>query len=105
MKRKKNKVRPKRPEYDKLVFDVLHRLAGKSSHELAKQSFLTASTIAKIRRGPAHGGTRHPWSTTLAELARLSGGELRFIEQINDTEKPPELDKTNLVVFKPRKKG
>jgi transcriptional regulator with XRE-family HTH domain len=104
-KKKKRKTvdRMKRPEYDRLVFDVLHSLKGISAASLAKQSFLSASTISKIRRGPAHGGTRHPWGSTLDELARLSGGEMRFVARVNAPSEPKH--DTKLLEFKPRRRA
>lgn len=100
-RKKKNVDKLRRPEYDRLVFDVIHDLAGISAGELAKRSFLSASTISKIRRGPAHGGTRHPWATTLEELARLAGGEVRYVARINRPAEP----EPKLLEFKPRRRA
>lgn len=101
-KRSKKKARadkPKYPELDRMVFDVIHELAGIAATELAEKSFLSASTISKIRRGPANGGTRYPRGITLQELARLAGGEIRFHARINQPQ-----EERKLITFVPRSK-
>lgn len=72
--------RPKRPERDRDVFTLLHALRGKETKDLAKRSFLAATTIRKIRVGPSHGGTRYPRHTTMVELARLAGKRWELVD-------------------------
>lgn len=70
---RRSKPKMKRPEYDRAVFAVLHALRGHKNTEIARHTYLSPSTIAKIRKGPSHGGTRWPRHNTLTELARIAG--------------------------------
>lgn len=72
----KSKSRMRRPEYDRTVFAVLHAIAGRTASEIASHTYVSASTIAKWRRGPKFGGTRYPQHHTLAAVAKVAG--LRF---------------------------
>lgn len=82
-KLKRPAKKPERPEYYREVFTVMHCLRGLPATELAKYTYLAPSTISKIRKGPAHGGTRFPRADTLEELFRLAGYETKRV-QIGD---------------------
>jgi hypothetical protein len=71
---KKSKVDPRsRPEYDRTVFEVLHALAGISNADLARETYISATTFANWRKGPKFGGTRWPQHHNLVEAARVAG--------------------------------
>lgn len=72
----KSKSKVRRPEYDRTVFEVLHAIAGRKASEVASKTYVSASTIAKWRKGPKYGGTRYPQHHTLAAVAKVAG--LRF---------------------------
>jgi len=81
-------TRPEKPEYDQDVHRVLNALAGMSANKIACQTWVSASTIAKWRRGYEHGGTRHPEHSTLSAVAAVAG--LRFTlvpERVQETRK------------------
>ena len=85
------KSRPERPEYDKAVFMVLHAVKGVSATKLASQTYVSASTIAKWRRGPKFGGTRYPQHHTLAAVAALAGLKWTLVSDVRrPREKPTE---------------
>ncbi len=66
-----------RPEYDRAVFEVLHAIRGRSAREVAAQTYVSAATISKWRRGPKYGGTRYPQHHTLCAVAKVAG--LRWV--------------------------
>lgn len=66
-----------RPEYDRAVFEVLHAIRGRSAREIASQTYVSAGTISKWRRGPKYGGTRYPQHHTLSAVAKVAG--LRWV--------------------------
>lgn len=85
------KSRPERPEYDKAVFVVLHAVKGVSATNLASQTYVSASTIAKWRRGPKFGGTRYPQHHTLAAVAAIAGLKWALVSDVRKSrEKPNE---------------
>lgn len=74
---KKKWRRVVRPEYDHMVFDVLHALEGRKATEIANATWVSPSTIRKWRKGPVLGGTRYPQHMTLAAVAAVAG--LKFV--------------------------
>lgn len=87
--RKRRWKRPEKPEYDAAVFDVLHGLQGIPATKIAEQTWVSASTISKWRRGYEHGGTRHPTHSCLSAIARVAGMEFKLTQS---NERPPMLD-------------
>ena len=80
--------RLEKPEYDRDVHRVLNALAGMSANKIAKQTWVSAGTIAKWRLGYENGGTRHPQHSTLSAVAAVAG--LRFTlvpEAVKETTK------------------
>lgn len=61
-----------RPERDRTVFEVLHAIKGKTAAEVARETYVSASTIRNWRR-PNETGTRYPQHCTLAAVARTQG--------------------------------
>lgn len=80
-RRRRKWTRPERPLYDRTVFEVLHSLAGQSAGSIAKQTWVSPSTIRKWRLGYEHGGTRHPQHSTLAAVAAVAGLEFRLVKK------------------------
>lgn len=78
MKKRKWK-HPEKPAYDAIVFDVLHAIKGRKASEIAAQTWVSQSTIAKWRLGYEHGGTRWPQHATLAAVAAVAGLEFRLV--------------------------
>lgn len=74
---KRNGKRPHYPERDREVFNVLRAIKGMSAPELSRKTFLSPSTIYKMRR--AHDGTRYPRHLTLAALARVAGMKYELV--------------------------
>lgn len=74
-------TRPERPAYDRTVFEVLHSLAGQSAGSIAKQTWVSPSTIRAWRRGYENGGTRHPQHSTLAAVAAVAGFEFQLVKK------------------------
>lgn len=85
--------RPIRPEYDRAVFEVLHAIAGRSALSVPKLTYVSASTIAKWRRGPKFGGTRYPQHHTLAAVAKVAGLRWKLVEDKPKTGKAPAAEK------------
>ncbi|MTV47250.1 hypothetical protein GM528_13050, partial [Streptococcus pneumoniae] len=50
--------RAHRPERDRMMFNVLRAIRGKSNSEVAQASGISAQTIAKWRAPVANGGTK-----------------------------------------------
>jgi hypothetical protein len=77
----KRPKKPSRPEIDREAFEVLHPLAGETTADLARRSFLSYSTIRNMRKNPKDGGTKFPRRMTIAELGRLSGRKLVLLDE------------------------
>lgn len=60
MKRNGTHKRPSRPTRDEEVFELLHAVKDFTAKDLTQASFLSPSTVHKIRKGPKYGGTRSP---------------------------------------------
>jgi hypothetical protein len=68
-----------RPERDRLVFEVLHALAGKTPKEISERCFVSPTTIRKWRTPLDQGGTRYPQAITLAAAAATVGLKLSLV--------------------------
>lgn len=86
--KKRRKPMP-RPDYDRDIFQLLRAIRGKTPAEISRQSFLSASTISNLRKGPSHGGTRWPRHTTMCELARIAGRKWALVDD-DHGERPTE---------------
>lgn len=81
MSNRRRSKKPSRPEVDREAFEVLHPLAGETTADLARRSFLSYSTIRNMRLNPKDGGTKFPRRMTIAELGRLSGRKLVLLDE------------------------
>jgi transcriptional regulator with XRE-family HTH domain len=74
-----------RPDRDREVFRVLQAIKGRKSSEVAKNTYVRASTIQAWRTGK----TKYPQHHTLAAVARTAGLKYALVEIDND-ERPAE---------------
>lgn len=99
------KIPAKKPTtpYDyKPVHFALNKLAGMSASGLAKHTSLAAGTIAKLRRAPKDGGTKHPRAYTVDELFRLAGYERRPVPIGDPVQVPAARERTKKKVKAPK---
>lgn len=67
-----------RPERDRTIFEVLHAIKGMTAAEVARDTYVSASTIRNWRK--ANGtGTRYPQHHTLAAVARTQGLAFKLV--------------------------
>lgn len=67
---------PSRPDRDRMVFEVLRAIKGKSAAEVARKTYVSPQTIRNWRKV---NGTRYPQAHTMAAVARVVGLELRLV--------------------------
>jgi transposase-like protein len=79
MKRRGKHPGRHRPEYDNAIHDVLHNLRDRSAAAIARDTWVSPSTINNWRKGYENGGTRYPQHTTLSAVARVAGLEFKLI--------------------------
>ena len=92
----------KRPEWDRMLFEVLHALRDRTNAAIARESgYLSATTIGNWRKGPKNGGTRYPQHHTLAAAAKVAGFTFELRHRI--TGEP--LDTSDMVEPVASKKG
>jgi transposase len=87
--RKRRWKRTEKPEYDRVVHDVLHNLAGVPAAQIAKHTWVSPTTISNWRKGYENGGVRHPQYVTLNAVAKVAGMEF-ILTQSN--QEPPSFD-------------
>lgn len=61
--------RPRKPEADAAVFKLLRVMAGRTTAEIARKTWVSPSTISKLRTRR----TRYPQHATYAEILRALG--------------------------------
>jgi transcriptional regulator with XRE-family HTH domain len=71
-----------RPDRDREIFRVLRAIKGKKSSEVAKGTYVAASTIQAWRTGK----TKYPQHHTLAAVARTAGLKYELVE-IEDSDR------------------
>jgi len=67
-----------RPDRDRMVFEVLHAIKGKSATEVARDTYVSPQTIRNWRKSGGS-GTRYPQHHTLAAVARTVGLEFKLV--------------------------
>jgi glutamate dehydrogenase/leucine dehydrogenase len=80
-------MKPKRPTFDREIFEVLHKCKDLSTSQLTAKTYLCRSTVHNIRKGPKNGGTRFPRSSTVDELMRAAGFRKQWVPISNSSRK------------------
>lgn len=93
---RKSPVRKARPDHDRAIFAVLHAIKDMKASEVAKKSFVSASTVYKWRKGWQNGGTRFPQHMTLAAVARIAGFKWELVAMDEPVQKPVRTTRTKL---------
>lgn len=68
-----------KPDHDVDVFELLHALAGRSHSDVARSTYISPTTVSRIRKGYKYGGTRYPQHITMKGLAAAAGLEYRLV--------------------------
>lgn len=94
MKKRRKWSRPVKPDYDRKVFTVLRMIkqSGKKDSEIAKECFVSSSTIRNWRRGYQNGGTRYGSSICLDAVARVCGFESVYVDNVQNLGKAERFD-------------
>jgi transcriptional regulator with XRE-family HTH domain len=66
---------------DRQHFITLRLIKGKSPSEVAKETGMSASTIAKWRVDPRRGGTRYPRMNSIVKVLDACNADLEVVDR------------------------
>jgi hypothetical protein len=81
--KKSRRIRYHRPERDRMLFKLLHRISELTPTEAARGTSVSPQTITNWRKPVKAGGTRYPQFATMDLVARKNG--LKFVLTEDDT--------------------